>query len=673
MGNNHCKQLHIRPGKPISTHDFERLWQQYDDAKVGLGRKQARKFLKDLAEAVNIAYSKKRADKLIDSVLAESSVPHGHDRSIISYEQFKSLFRAAVDDGRLPQSGLTDSLRVCLKPKSVHSAAPAGAAVYDAPAGELSGSSELSAGLEDPLEPDPQWLEAPELQERCAYMGVTPSDVDRIIDAELTDVSKIIGLPESDTALVLRTFRWDKDRLCAKFFDKPDAYLEQAGVMREAAQTDPPAGVDFMCPVCMSDVPFDETFALGCGHRSCIDCWRGHVRSVVDSYGTQILTRAKCMFPKCPVLMNKADFRRVADATSFEKYCYFYRKSFIEGHVQFTFCPRDCGNAVKRLDATGCCEIVQCLCGNKFCFDCGAEYHKPVTCEQLSKWGKKNHTTEEEESLRLVTAIAKPCPNPACGFVIERTDGCNHMSCNRCAHEWCWQCREPWARHGERTGGYYYCNRYDSSKAAELDREADAVRDEHNRYLHYFNGFFVNDRAEKGTMSMRASLVEKAKEYKRHTGGAADFLLTAFDTLIECRHIVKFTYIYAFFLPPDDSNPKLIFEEQQAYAQKMSERLAKELLRTPEDIDRSKVVYLHKACKQYFDNLVAFFESDEAAELYSRAMHSYKEKQKQRKKREQTSFWSCASCTYGNSADSTVCDLCRTPRNPDDEPDNAWM
>ena len=33
-------------------------------------------------------------------------------------------------------------------------------------------------------------------------------------------------------------------------------------------------------------------------------------------------------------------------------------------------------------------------------------------------------------------------------------------TCSQCRHEFCWLCQGAWSDHGERTGGFYACNRW---------------------------------------------------------------------------------------------------------------------------------------------------------------------------------------------------------------------
>uniref|UniRef100_A0A2N9EMM7 RING-type domain-containing protein n=1 Tax=Fagus sylvatica TaxID=28930 RepID=A0A2N9EMM7_FAGSY len=62
-----------------------------------------------------------------------------------------------------------------------------------------------------------------------------------------------------------------------------------------------------------------------------------------------------------------------------------------------------------------------------------------------------------------ILANSKPCPK--CKRPIEKNQGCMHMTCTPpCKFEFCWLCVGAWADHGERTGGFYACNRYEAAK-----------------------------------------------------------------------------------------------------------------------------------------------------------------------------------------------------------------
>lgn len=84
-----------------------------------------------------------------------------------------------------------------------------------------------------------------------------------------------------------------------------------------------------------------------------------------------------------------------------------------------------------------------------------------VSCDTVRKWITKN--SAESENLNWILANTKPCPK--CHRPIEKNQGCMHMTCSQCRHEFCWLCNGSWAEHGERTGGFYACNRWDIESA----------------------------------------------------------------------------------------------------------------------------------------------------------------------------------------------------------------
>lgn len=39
--------------------------------------------------------------------------------------------------------------------------------------------------------------------------------------------------------------------------------------------------------------------------------------------------------------------------------------------------------------------------------------------------------------------FTEPCPN--CGVSIQKDEGCDHMVCAKCKHEYCWRCLGPYS------------------------------------------------------------------------------------------------------------------------------------------------------------------------------------------------------------------------------------
>jgi ariadne-1 len=91
------------------------------------------------------------------------------------------------------------------------------------------------------------------------------------------------------------------------------------------------------------------------------------------------------------------------------------------------------------------------------------EEHQPTHCKQVEKWNEKEKS--DSENLTWIKANCKPCPK--CFSNIEKNQGCMHMTCRSCKHDFCWLCCKPWKEHGEKTGGYYACNIYTELKKTD--------------------------------------------------------------------------------------------------------------------------------------------------------------------------------------------------------------
>eukprot|EP01092_Planopodium_desertum_P016518 TRINITY_DN923_c0_g1_i1.p1 TRINITY_DN923_c0_g1~~TRINITY_DN923_c0_g1_i1.p1 ORF type:complete len:191 (+),score=6.99 TRINITY_DN923_c0_g1_i1:2-574(+) len=190
------------------------------------------------------------------------------------------------------------------------------------------------------------------------------------------------------------------------------------------------------------------------------------------------------------------------------------------------------------------------------------------------------------------------------------------MTCQKasggCGGEWCWMCRGDWKTHGTHTGGYFSCNKYEKSSGKKMDDEAAKFKAEAEHFAHFFDRYFNHQQNETDATNKKAVVMEKSISYREETGLDPTFIMEALDLLVECRHVLKYTYVYSFFLEkrPHKTSFKELFLYQQANAEGITERLSSELYKAKIDADVLK--NLTDVTRRYIRNLVKSFEDDEA-------------------------------------------------------------
>eukprot|EP01124_Arcella_intermedia_P021654 TRINITY_DN3074_c0_g1_i1.p1 TRINITY_DN3074_c0_g1~~TRINITY_DN3074_c0_g1_i1.p1 ORF type:complete len:961 (-),score=181.29 TRINITY_DN3074_c0_g1_i1:8-2890(-) len=185
------------------------------------------------------------------------------------------------------------------------------------------------------------------------------------------------------------------------------------------------------CDICFEDITDENYYCLlGCKHdSSCKNCLTEGINNAIND----LVFPVTCTI--CNLPLEIEDFNvLIPDDKTLKR---FYRNSFnkfkVDHQKDFTFClTPDC----EGLSPTIKNNIYNCReCSTRWCIKCKLLEHPTVTCEQAIRESKMTDTEKFDE---WKAAHTKPCAK--CNSPIEKTHGCNHMTCGVCSSHFCWLC-----------------------------------------------------------------------------------------------------------------------------------------------------------------------------------------------------------------------------------------
>eukprot|EP01128_Nolandella_sp_AFSM9_P003276 TRINITY_DN1398_c0_g1_i2.p1 TRINITY_DN1398_c0_g1~~TRINITY_DN1398_c0_g1_i2.p1 ORF type:complete len:508 (-),score=45.73 TRINITY_DN1398_c0_g1_i2:100-1623(-) len=435
-------------------------------------------------------------------------------------------------------------------------------------------------------------------------------------------IQELLGLKSSTLAKILLAHaNWNTERLLSDYSLSDEAaakYRAAAGISKlklEKRLRRKRLKVAVECPVCLEDVLGKNTFALNCGHRYCVDCWKSYLELNLTS--TTDGSNSRCPHPQCNELVHEKAFKRLVSKTLYKRYTLFAQRSQVRCSPTLKYCPApNCAHILK-VERRTRLEPVRCHCGFSFCFQC-ADYnigdHEPASCQNMEDWTRK--ATDESANVLWMIANTKKCPK--CRNSIEKNGGCMHITCSKksagCGHEFCWLCRGPWSEHGSTTGGYYNCNKYDASQAKDEDLSATAIKTELDHYMFYYHRYESHHNAMKiaeTQIGNAEAMCEEILTEFRVRDQDTQFIHDAAKQLLANYRVLANSYVYGFYL--EGASEKNLFEyiqeDLEKYTTRLSELFELPLARLNEDYDkflewREKVTNATRVTFGYLDKFV---------------------------------------------------------------------
>ncbi|KAK1264491.1 putative E3 ubiquitin-protein ligase ARI8 [Acorus gramineus] len=451
------------------------------------------------------------------------------------------------------------------------------------------------------------------------YTVLSESDIRRRQEDVIEALSGVLSISYASSSVLLSHHNWCVTEVCESW------YVDEPGVRARVGLLETPVeDATLKCRICLEN---KDMSAAPCGHLFCASCWRTYIGTRVKNDDGLSL---RCPDPSCEAAVDRNMVSRLASADDREIYDRRFVRSYVDinNKKKIKWCPAPgCQHAVELEfvpsggGGGGGSFDVTCACSNRFCWSCTEEAHHPVQCDTVAKWLTKSG--DESHNIEWASLNSKPCPKCRAALIRKSRRGCMHMSCPPpCMHEFCWLCLREWSEHGSSSS----CNAFEERRRRSLPKSRWMIAKVMlERYTHYFERWSANDASRASALSELARFQTEDKLAilgEKQNVQDCQFVLDAWMVIVECRRVLKWSYVYGYYLPQEEEgNRKVVFFEfLQGVAEARLERLHKLAevdLRVFIDAEgccegflhfREELVNLTTMTRNYFEKLVRAME-----------------------------------------------------------------
>ncbi|EGR31975.1 ibr domain protein, partial [Ichthyophthirius multifiliis] len=185
----------------------------------------------------------------------------------------------------------------------------------------------------------------------------------------------------------------------------------------------------FLCNICFSESKIEDMVfptQKSCNHIFCNTCIQQYLKNLIQQ--NQILN-ISCPQYGCEQKLNEKDIKRcLQNEEFFQKYIKFKQIMQLNSDPDIRWCIGiGCENPIK--GEKGQIQLTCNKCGLQMCYFCTNLWHEDLDCESA---------IDSEYKIIIQKFQVKNCPQ--CLSRIQKSEGCNHMKCPRCSHQFCWLC-----------------------------------------------------------------------------------------------------------------------------------------------------------------------------------------------------------------------------------------
>ena len=419
------------------------------------------------------------------------------------------------------------------------------------------------------------------------YEIIQNSEIIKNRDVIINNFIECSNLAYDEAELVLVNYNWNYDKLIEEWFDnmekiKISSHIEQSPESEKKIS-------DFFsnnnitqetCPVCYTEIEKDNSLSLKCNHQICNECYIEYIKNKLISDPTNIL-KTSCPLNGCNLYITRTIYKKCITELKFKK---IFAKSLIRNFLitnkEIKTCPNPkCNLSIRVQNAIP--KEIKCECGEIFCFSCLEESHIPCDCMIVEEWkkfteeyGQDNYVwikkeTNAEKIFYIQNNFMKQCPK--CRLLIEKNQGCNHMSCP-CGYQFCWNCLVSWSNHRSckknlnvkvkpneiplislsesKRKNFYIPGK---SKTKNDKKEKLTL---YERFMKYYKDWFkhykdmeISEKIKEKILKLKYELIEE----KNILENDLNFLDETANAIFDCNRALKYIIIFQYFLDDEEA------------------------------------------------------------------------------------------------------------------------
>ncbi|KAF2709648.1 hypothetical protein K504DRAFT_378558 [Pleomassaria siparia CBS 279.74] len=208
------------------------------------------------------------------------------------------------------------------------------------------------------------------------------------------------------------------------------------------------------CVVCRdSFLPGEFASLVDCLHQPevCTECFAQWISSEIKDGSWREI---KCPGTDCGLALKYHEVQQLATPESFAELDNLLFRDALGGDDNFRWCRAEGCQSGQVHESGHAGNIFRCVgCGFRVCVIHDKTWHEGETCDEYDyrisgekekDEQKKLQVEQEQASCEAIGKLSKKCPGIKCAWNIQKNDGCDHMTCSRCRHEFCWVCLAPY-------------------------------------------------------------------------------------------------------------------------------------------------------------------------------------------------------------------------------------